>query len=212
MRKNSGYRGRLGLILVISAPSGTGKSTLIRKFCAEFPRLAFSVSYTTRSPRPEEVHGREYHFVSREEFLALREQGVFAEWAEVHGRFYGTPRAAVLDLLSQGRDVLFDIDIQGARQLRAAFPQGCLVFLLPPSRRALEERLMGRGTEDRETLDRRLGNARMEMDQAGFFDFQIVNDDLEQAYQKLRTVYLAEGLRTRCNPDLTRDILANWDR
>ena len=212
MRKNSRHTRRLGLILVISAPSGTGKSTLIRKFCAEFPRLAFSVSYTTRAPRPGEVHGREYHFVSREEFAALCEQGVLAEWAEVHGRFYGTPRAAVLDLLTQGRDVLFDIDIQGARQLRAAFPEACLVFFLPPSRRALEERLMGRGTEDRETLDRRLGNARMEIDQAGFFDFQIVNDDLEQAYQKLRTVYLAEGLRTRCNPDLTRDILANWDR
>jgi len=204
-------RKRSGLLLVISAPSGTGKSTLIRRLCAEFPRLAFSISYTTRAPRTGEVNGREYHFVSREAFASLREQGALAEWAEVHGQYYGTPKPAVLDMLAQGRDVLFDIDVQGARQLREAFPQGAFVFLLPPSRPALEARLRGRGTEDPETLARRLGNARMEIAQADFFDFQIVNDDLEQAYQELRSAYLAEGLRSRCNSHLSKTILATWD-
>ena len=204
-------RQRSGLLLVISAPSGTGKSTLIRRLCAEFPRLAFSVSYTTRAPRIGEVNGREYHFVSQKDFASLREQGALAEWAEVHGQYYGTPRPAVLDMLAQGRDVLFDIDVQGARQLRETFPQGAFVFLLPPSRPALEARLRGRGTEDPETLARRLGNARMEIEQANFFDFLIVNDDLEQAYQELRTVYLAEELRSRINPHLSETILATWD-
>jgi len=202
---------RLGLLLVISAPSGTGKSTLIRRLCAEFPRLAFSISYTTRAPRAEEVNGREYYFISEQEFTGLREQNILAEWAEVHGHHYGTPRPAVLDMLAQGRDVLFDIDIQGARQLQKVFAHGAFVFLLPPSKHALEQRLQRRGTEDRETLARRLGNARKEIEQAVFFDFQIVNDDLEQAYHELRAVYLAESLRSRCNPTLAETILATWD-
>lgn len=203
---------RLGLLLVISAPSGTGKSTLIRRLCAEFPRLAFSVSYTTRSARAGEVDGREYHFVSKQEFARLREENLLAEWAEVHGQHYGTPLPAVLDILAQGRDVIFDIDVQGARQLRESFPQGVFVFLFPPSRQALEARLRGRGTEEPKALAKRLGNARMEIEQADFFDFQIVNDDLEQAHQELRAVYLAEGLRARCNPKLNKAILATWGK
>lgn len=202
---------RLGLLLVISAPSGTGKSTLIRRLCAEFPDLVFSISYTTRAPRPGEVNGREYHFVSHAEFTALREQKLFAEWAQVHGHFYGTSRPAIQDMLAQGRDVLFDIDVQGARQLRTAFPHGVYVFLLPPSRSALEARLRGRGTEDGATLARRMGNARKEIEQADFFDFQIINADLERAYRDLRAVYLAEKLRTSRNPDLNQAILATWN-
>lgn len=202
---------RLGLLLVVSAPSGTGKSTLIRRLCAEFPHLAFSISFTTRSPRPGEVNGREYHFVSQAEFAALRDQDIFAEWAEVHGHFYGTSRPAVENMLYQGRDVLFDIDVQGARQLRKAFPQGAYVFLLPPSRSALEARLRGRGTEDGDALARRLGNAKKEIQQADFFDFQIINNDLEQAYQDLRSAYLAERLRSCRNTHLSQTILATWD-
>lgn len=205
-------RKRSGLLLVISAPSGTGKSTLIRRLCAEFPHLAFSISYTTRPPRTGEVDGREYHFVSKKNFALLREQGVLAEWANVHGQYYGTPRPAVLDMLAQGRDVLFDIDVQGARQLRETFPQGAFVFLLPPSRQTLEARLRGRGTEDPETLARRLGNARREIEHADFFDFLIVNDDLEQAYQELRAVYLTEGLRSCYNAILSKTILETWDK
>lgn len=201
---------RLGLLLVVSAPSGTGKSTLIRRLCKEFPRLAFSVSYTTRSPRAGEVDGREYHFVSQEEFSRLQEQGLLAEWAEVHGQRYGTPRTAVLELLSKGRDVLFDIDVQGARQLREAFEQGVFVFLLPPSRQVLEQRLKGRGSETPESLARRLGNAKMEIVTADFFEYQVVNDQLEQAYQELRAVYLAEAARRCRNPGLHGAILATW--
>jgi guanylate kinase len=204
-------RKRAGLLLIISAPSGTGKSTLIRRLCVEFPRLAFSISYTTRSPRSGEVQGREYHFVSKKDFISLREQGLLAEWAEVHDQYYGTSRPAVLDMLAKGRDVLFDIDVQGARQLRKTFPQGALVFLLPPSRQILEARLRGRGTEDLEALSRRLNNARREIEQADFFDFLIINDDLEQAYLELRAVYLAEGLRLRCNALLSKAILETWD-
>lgn len=201
---------RLGLLLVVSAPSGTGKSTLIRRLCKEFPRLAFSVSYTTRSPRAGEVNGREYHFVSQEDFSRLQEQGLLAEWAEVHGQRYGTPRPVVLELLSQGRDVLFDIDVQGARQLREAFEQGVFVFLLPPSRQVLEQRLKGRGSETPESLARRLGNAKVEIENADFFEYQVVNDELEQAYQELRAVYLAEAARRCRHPGLRSAILATW--
>jgi guanylate kinase len=154
---------RKGLLLVISAPSGTGKSTLIRRLRVEFPRLAFSVSYTTRQPRTGEQDGQDYHFVSDAQFQQLRENDELAEWAEVHGHSYGSSRTAVLEMLDQGRDILFDIDVQGAKQLRETFAQGIFLFLFPPSMAALEQRLRGRGTEDQQTVDRRLANARREV-------------------------------------------------
>ncbi|GAB6059778.1 guanylate kinase [Desulfonatronum parangueonense] len=203
---------RSGLLLVISAPSGTGKSTLIKRLRQEFPRLAFSVSYTTRSPRPGEENGREYHFVSRQEFQELQAEGNFAEWAQVHGNLYGTSRPAVLKMLNQGNDVLFDIDVQGARQLRQAFDYGAFIFLFPPSRQVLEQRLRGRGTEDARSFNQRLTNAGQELEQAQLFDTWIINDDLEQAYQDLRSVYLAEGLRSRYNGDIMAHILSTWSR
>jgi guanylate kinase len=203
--------GRNGLLLVISAPSGTGKSTLIKRLRMEFPRLAFSVSYTTRQPRADEQNGQDYHFVSREQFAQLRDTGTLAEWAEVHGHFYGTSRPAVLEMLHGGRDVLFDIDVQGSRQLRQAFHQGVFIFLFPPSKKALEKRLRGRRTEDEQSLSRRLANARQEMEQADLFDYWIINDDLDQAYQHLRSVYLAEGLRAGNNPGLNTLVLSTWD-
>ncbi|PTN36088.1 guanylate kinase [Desulfonatronum sp. SC1] len=201
-------RSRQGILLVISAPSGTGKSTLINRLRVEFPRLAFSVSYTTRAPRAGELNGREYHFVDSETFNGLRDSGKLAEWAEVHGNFYGTSRPAVQAMLDQGRDVLFDIDVQGSRQLRQAFAQGAFIFLFPPSMRVLEQRLRGRGTETEESLAKRMANARRELEQADFFDYWIVNDDLDRAYQNLRGVYQAEGLRKSCNPGLVEQILA----
>ena len=204
-------RSRFGLLLVISAPSGTGKSTLIKRLREEFSRLAFSVSYTTRAPRAGEQNGREYHFVAREEFFRLREAGELAEWAEVHGNYYGTSRPAVQQVLDQGLDVLFDIDVQGSRQLRRAFDQGAFVFLFPPSMDVLEQRLRGRGTEDEQSLGKRLANARQELEQADFFDYWIVNDDLDQAYQELRSVYLAEGLRKSYNAGFMKRILATWN-
>ena len=184
-----------GMMLVISAPSGTGKSTLIRRLTAEFKSFTFSVSCTTRAPRPGEVDGREYHFLTREEFARRSEAGFFAEWAEVHGNFYGTPRRTTEELLLAGRDVIFDIDVQGARQLKENMGQGCYVFVFPPSRQALEKRLTGRGTDSPETIARRLAGARQEIEDSHWFDHWIVNENLNLAYDQLRAVYLAEKTR-----------------
>jgi len=201
---------RKGLLLVISAPSGTGKSTLIRRLRAEFPRLAFSVSYTTRQARTGEQDGQDYHFVSDAQFQQLRENEELAEWAEVHGHWYGSSRAAVLEMLDQGRDILFDIDVQGAKQLHESFAQGIFLFLFPPSMAALEQRLRGRGTEDQQSVERRLANARQEVEQAVFFEYWVMNADLEQAYADLRCIYLAESLKAGYHPELLHQVLDSW--
>jgi guanylate kinase len=184
-----------GLMFVISAPSGTGKSTLIRRLTSEFSAFAFSVSCTTRAPRPGEVDGREYHFLTREDFERRRSEGFFAEWAEVYGNLYGTPKQATMDLLARGRDVIFDIDVQGARQLKESMGQGCYVFVFPPSPEDLEKRLTGRGTDSAETVSRRLSAARREIADSRWFDHWIVNKDLNWAYEQLRAIYLAEKTR-----------------
>jgi len=201
---------RLGLLFVVCAPSGAGKSTLLTALCREFPELSFSVSATTRAPRPGEVDGRDYHFMSVEEFSKLRDTGHFAEWAKVHGNFYGTPMRPVVDQLASGKDVLFDIDVAGADQLRQVFSDGAYVFILPPSRDELARRLSGRGTETPETLARRLANAAGEIAQAVRFDYLVVNDDLETALNRLRAVYLAERSRTRLMPGLVAELLAQF--
>lgn len=198
---------RRGLMLVICAPSGTGKSTLTKRLRKEFPRISFSISYTTRKPRDGERQGIDYHFVNRDEFNALIEEGFFAEWAEVHGNFYGTPKDAVLELLNEGQDVLFDIDVQGAAQLRESMQQGCYVFLFPPSLAALRQRLEARNTDDESIIERRLNNAPGEVEEANKFDYWIVNDDLDSAYRLLKSVYLAEGTRPSYLPQLPDRIL-----
>ncbi len=200
-----------GMMLVISAPSGTGKSTLIRRLTTEFSAFAFSVSCTTRSPRPGEVDGREYHFLTREDFEQRRDQGFFAEWAEVYGNLYGTPRQATMDLLVQGRDIIFDIDVQGARQLKDSMGQGCFVFIFPPSRETLEKRLTGRGTDKAETLARRLAAAQHEITDSQWFDHWIINDDLDTAYQQLRAVYLAEKTRPSYQAAWRADLVRQWE-
>lgn len=201
---------RLGLCLVISAPSGAGKSTLVARLRDEFPDFAYSVSCTTRGPRVGEQDGVHYHFLAREEFISRREAGYFAEWAEVHGNLYGTPKAPVRAHLAQGRDVLFDIDVQGALQVKDVFPQGLFVFILPPSRVELERRLRGRGTDAADVIARRLDNALGEMRQAGHFDYLIVNDDLDQAADELRAVYLAGRARRINRPGLLEGLLGQW--
>ncbi len=198
---------RLGQVLVLCAPSGTGKSTLSGRLLAVFPNLSFSISCTTRAPRAGEEDGVHYHFKTQEEFLGLKDQGAFAEWAEVHGNFYGTPRAAVEQMLASGRDVLFDIDVQGASQLKYSFPQGLYVLLLPPSRDELLRRLRGRGTDSEETIAKRMGNALKEMGRAAEFGYWIVNDDLERAYAGLRSVFVAGTLRPACRPNLVQGIM-----
>lgn len=200
----------LGQAYIICAPSGTGKSTLIKRLLSDLPGFAFSVSCTTRAPRAGEVSGRDYHFVTRAEFERMRGQGHFAEWAEVHGNLYGTPLPEARAILESGRDIIFDIDVQGALQLKQSIPDGCFIFLLPPSREALVERLSRRGTDGSEIIARRLANARDEIRQAPKFQYLIVNSDLEQAYAELRAVVVAQKLAPERNPGLVESILAGW--
>ena len=201
---------RLGLALIISAPSGTGKSTLIKRLLAEFPALGFSVSCTTRAPRPGEKDGEDYIFLKEEQFKELISQNHFAEWAVVHGNYYGTPKQTVLDAMAKGRDIIFDIDVQGAKALRANLGIGRTVFILPPSRQALKERLTGRGTDPPQTIARRLANARGEIEQADWFDHIIVNSDVAAAADELRAVYLAERATPALYPGLVSSLLASW--
>ena len=198
---------RSGVLLVVCAPSGTGKTTLIQRLRDEFPNFAYSISCTTRAPRGHETDGKDYHFLSVEEFLRRREAGFFAEWANVHGNYYGTPLAPVLETLKAGQDVLFDIDVQGAAQLHLSLPRGQYVFLLPPSLSELERRLRGRGTDDEASIARRLSNAASEIRQAHWFDAWIVNDNLDKAYDELRAVYLASTLHPAHRPGLANTIL-----
>lgn len=185
---------RSGLCLVVCAPSGGGKTTLLRRLRAEFPNLRFSVSCTTRAPRAGEVHGQDYYFLSEADFTTRRDAGEFAEWAEVHGKLYGTPLSWVKNELAAGYDLLFDIDVQGAAQLKAHLAkEAVFVFIVPPSLKALEERLRGRGTDDEETVARRIHNAAREIAEAPWFDAIVENDDLEAAYNLLRSIYISAG-------------------
>lgn len=194
-----------GIALVICAPSGAGKTTLVNRLIAEFP-LEFSISCTTRAPRGEEKDGVDYIFLDRETFLQRRERGFFAEWAEVHGNFYGTPLEPVRERLKQGKDMLFDIDVQGAAQLSLTLPEARFAFILPPSMAELERRLRGRGTDSDEAIAVRLANARAEIMNSHWFDAMIVNDDIDKAYDQLRAFYLASTLQPSARPFLARNI------
>lgn len=200
----------LGIALVISAPSGAGKTTLVHRLTEEFTHFSYSVSYTTRAPRDGEQEGVDYHFVSRQDFRDLIEEDFFAEWAEVHGNYYGTPLQDIEEMLNQGRDVLLDVDVQGARQLKAKLP-GLYVFILPPSREALKERLMKRGTDEPEVIEKRLRNAGDEIAQAVLFDAWVVNDDLDTAYDELRSAYMSERLKPSRCPGVLQELLQQWD-
>lgn len=183
------------LLLIVSSPSGAGKTTLCTLLRNEFPDLRFSVSHTTRKPRPKEVEGREYHFVDTAAFQEMIRAGAFAEWAHVHGHLYGTSLKEIEIARATARGVLFDIDYQGARQIKATLPEAIGVFILPPSLAELERRLRGRGTEDEATTLKRLENAKGEIEHYGFFNYVVVNDDKERAYQRLRAVAIAERCR-----------------
>lgn len=186
---------RRGLCFVIAAPSGTGKSSLTRALLAEEPELALSISITTRAPRPGEVEGKHYYFRAREEFESLREQGGLLEWAHVFGRetLYGTPRAPVEAALGAGRDMVFTIDWQGFRQMRAAIGTDVVgVFLLPPSLGELEQRLRLRGEDSEAEIARRMASTHGEMEHAGEFDYVVVNQDFAVALADLRAILRAE--------------------
>lgn len=185
-----------GVILVVTAPSGTGKTTLLKKLLAADPRLKFSVSYTTRRPRPGETPGRDYFFVSPAEFHRLKDRGGLVEWVEQFGYWYGTSREWVEQTLAQDLDLVFDIETRGARSLKAAFPEAVLIFILPPSLAALESRLRGRGDLEPLELARRLEEGRAEFQEVPWYDFLVVNDDLEQALSGLQAIVSAVRCRT----------------
>jgi guanylate kinase len=199
-----------GILFVLSAPSGCGKTTILQKVMAELPGLAFSVSHTTRKPRAGEQDGRDYHFVGREQFMAIRDQhpSGFLEWAEVHGNFYGTSRQDVEERLAEGMDVVLDIDVQGAAQIRQN-AESVTVFIAPPSPAELERRLRGRGTESEESLTVRLANAKKEMQDVDAYTYLIINDRLEEAVQALQAIIIAERSRRRRRPDGLSIRLAN---
>lgn len=189
---------RLGMLMVVSGPSGTGKTTLCRKLCEE-GEAVFSVSCTTRTPRPGEVHGKDYFFLTEEDFVARIERGEFFEHAHVHGRRYGTLKSNVIENLQKGVDVLMDIDVQGAAQVRGCneeFVQRCLVevFVLPPSVEELRERLAGRGTESVEALDLRLRNAILEMEHWPLYDFVLVSGSREEDYARFKALFTSQRM------------------
>jgi guanylate kinase len=180
-------------LFVITAPSGAGKTSLVRALMHADPKVAHSVSYTTRAPRPGEVDGKDYCFVSKPEFQAMRDRGEFLEHAEVFDNLYGTARAQVERFLAAGRPVILEIDWQGARQVRAAMPSCVPVFVLPPSRAALEHRLRGRGTDSDAVIARRLRDATADMSHWSEAEFVVVNDDFERALADLQAVFAGQG-------------------
>jgi guanylate kinase len=198
-------------VIVVSAPSGAGKSTAVARVLRELPGLRFSVSHTTRPPRQGEADGREYHFVSPEAFEVHRVGGGFLEWAEVYGHRYGTSRAELLQAESEGVDLVLDLDVQGARQVRDRLEDAVSVFILPPSRRELEGRLRGRGKDDEAAIARRLLAAREEISLYYTYDYVLVNDDLEATVLDLKSVIRAARRRRSCMREAARDVLQTFD-
>lgn len=187
---------RRGMLVVISGPSGVGKGTLFKKLLKEDPSTTFSVSYATRDPRPGEVDGIDYHFVTIEAYQAMKDRNGFLESAEVHGNYYGTPVQPVMEAIEKGRNMVLDIDPQGALQVMEAMP-GCVsIFILPPSYAELRRRLTERNTEKPEDVERRLNNARGEIALMDRYQYLIVNDDVETAYAQLKGVVDAEKQRS----------------
>jgi len=196
-----GSQAERGTLIVVSAPSGAGKSSLAERVLKRLSDLRFSISYTTRAPRGTEQHGVDYYFVSEEEFHAMRERDEFLECAEVHGHFYGTHEKTIEELLSQGLDVMLDIDVQGAEQIRRRVPEAVLIFILPPSCEVLEARLRARNLNAPDDIERRLRNAAIEVQLYERFDYAVLNDDLDRALDQLEAIIVAE----RCRPDRQRN-------
>jgi guanylate kinase len=203
-----------GNLFIVSAPSGAGKSSLITALLKDKPQdMQVSVSHTTRAPRPGEVHGQHYHFVSVEQFKALIADNAFFEWAEVFGNFYGTSRQVIENTLSQGIDVFLDIDWQGAQQVKKIMPEAIGVFILPPSKAELERRLTGRGQDSSQVIAARMAQAVSEMSHYNEYDFVIINDDFEQALTDLKNIIFSQRLTcaSQCHAhnDMLVDLLAD---
>ena len=187
---------RRGTLIVVSAPSGAGKTTLCREVRLRVSDLAYSISYTTRAPRPGEQDGTDFHFITEERFRALRDRSEFAEWARVHNNYYATSATTIETALAAGRDVLLDIDTQGAAQLRARYPEAVLVFIVAPSIAELEQRLRERGSDPQREIEGRLTRAREEISLWRQYDYLIVNRDVKDAVEQLTAIITAERCRT----------------
>lgn len=177
-----------GRLIVLTGPSGVGKGTLLERLLQQHPEIYLSISVTTRSPRKDEINAEDYYFVSRNDFEQMIAKSELLEWAEFAGNYYGTPSEPVQKQISQGKDVLLEIELQGARQIRQTFPKALRIFILPPSLEELEQRLRSRGQDSEEAIARRLRRATEELEAAGEFDFQIINDHIEVACQKLEAL------------------------
>jgi len=199
-----------GILFVVSAPSGTGKSTLARRLLDGVPALEFSVSFTTRAQRPGETDGREYHFVSEAVFDRMVEGADFLEWAPVFGHRYGTGRSATEGVLATGRDLLLDIDVQGAAQVRGSDVATVSIFVLPPDYATLESRLRFRGSERESEIHRRLAQARVEAEEYRHYDYVVVNDDIERATKEIRAIVRAERARTERRRSFVEKILETF--
>ncbi|MGH7964783.1 MAG: guanylate kinase [Candidatus Binatia bacterium] len=206
---------RQGILFILSAPSGAGKTTLSRQLLNVVPNLHSSVSYTTRTPREGEVAGRDYHFIGEEQFTRLRLGNAFAEWAQVHEASYGTARAPLDEALARGQDLLLDIDVQGARQIKACYAEAVSIFILPPAWQILESRLRKRGTDREEVIARRLRRARDEANELFTYDYYVVNDQVERAATILLAIIEAERarvsrLRRTHNESQLQEVLITW--
>lgn len=200
------YQVTRGLLIVLSGCSGSGKNSVLRELLRIQSGLLYSVSATTRPPRPGEVHGRDYYFLSTEEFIVARDSGGFLEWAEVYGHYYGTPRSYIDEMTAAGRHVVLDVDVAGALAVRAKIPDAILVFLLPPSLTELRRRLIARGTETPAEIEKRLAQVDVEISAIKSYDYVVVNDEIGKASEKLRSIITAEScaVRRQCPEDLIR--------
>src|ERR1035437_2839940 len=197
-------------VFIISAPSGAGKSTLVSRLLAAMPGLMFSVSYTSRPPRGQEVDGRDYRFVGREEFEAMIARDEFLEWAQVFGNYYGTHRGILAEARQRGQDLVLDIDVQGARQLKSRIPEAVTVFILAPSRQILEQRLRARGEDRDDVIDRRLKEAAVEIKKYNRYDYVLINRDLDDSDAILSGIVHAERARLTRIEDQIRPILETF--
>lgn len=197
-----------GLLVIISAPSGAGKSTIIRKVLAQDPKCKFAISHTTRPPRNGEIDGTDYYFISREQFHSMGNAGQFAEWAEVHSNLYGTSKAEVERLSKQGLDVVFEVDYQGGRSLMRLYPEALSIFVLPPSMAEVRKRLTLRGTDDEATIRLRLNNARVEIATAGEYQFVVTNGDLDCAVADVMKIIEVQRMRSTAYAATIRELVA----
>jgi len=185
------------LIIVLSAPSGAGKTTLCKALLKKFPEILYSVSCTSRPPRKGEKNGRDYFFVSKEEFEKMIKNNEFIEWAKVHGYYYGTPLKNIETAKKLKRDIVLDIDVQGGRKIKKKFKDAVMIFISPPSIKVLKERLIKRGKDSLKEIEKRIRIAKLEMKEKIFYDYEIINDDLKEAKKKLFSIYIAEKCKIR---------------